>query len=270
MNCCDFFQPKRKQFDDFFDGFDAQCASTGLLNTVPACVKKLLTLTGYNSALSFKQFTEGELDSTERFIEENHRNIADEFDEYKNVRPFKFLPGHKALIFGIKSQLEDFQAKQKITKKVKRSVPNENELHIALLNQISSFAKDNQLEVVFSTDCIKQSLYTATENASFCSCNIICPLCFSSIGTRYDKYWKNTNVYKHLRTHLTSKRTANHATKTRPSSIRIEETAEHLERNNIEMVTEEVLVYEEDENLVEYILEDHEQNYVPQRNAFQS
>lgn len=224
-------------------------------------MKKLLTLTGYNSALSFKQFTEGELDSTERFIEENHRNTADEFDEYKNVRPFKFLPGHKALIFGIKSQLEDFQAKQKITKKVKKSVPNENELHIALLNQISSFAKDNQLEVVFSTDCIKQSLYTATESASFCSCNIICPLCFSSIGTRYDKHWKNTNVYKHLRTHLTSKRTANHAAKTRPSSIRIEETAEHLESNNIEIVTncdieiveEEVLVYEEDENIDEYI-----------------
>lgn len=168
-----------------------------------------------------------------------------------------------ALIFGIKSQLEDSQATQKITKKVKRSVPNENELHIPLLNQISSFAKDNQLEVVFSIDCIKQSVYTATKSASFCSCNFVCPLCFSSIGTRYDKHWKNTNVYKHLRTHLTSRRATNHVTKTRISSSRIEETTVSLENNNIRMLIEEqlevdVVDYGEDEYQDEYIYEDHE------------
>lgn len=202
-----FLQPKRKQYDDFFEDFDAQCAGAGLNSKVPTCMKKLLTLSGYNSALSFKLVTEETLHDAEHFIEENHWNVVDEFDEYKNVTPFKFLPGHKALIFGIKVQIDDFQESKKLKKKMKlTAVLNEIELQTPLLHQLSSFTKNLGLKAVWTKDSLNDSTFTATECASFCTCTILCPLCCSSFNVRFDKHWKNSNIYKHLRKHLDPKK----------------------------------------------------------------
>lgn len=169
-------------------------------------MNKLLTLCGYNSALSFKLISEGALDSMEKFIEQNHRNVADTFEEYKNVKPFKFLPGHVALIFGIKKQIEDFFHDNKKPKKGAKVdiIQNEDELQANLLHQLSVFTKNLKLDAVWTKNCIKDSTFTATENASFCTCTISCCLCGSPFAVRYDKYWKNSNIYKHMRNHLNS------------------------------------------------------------------
>lgn len=107
-------QPKRKVFDDFWGSLEAQCAAAGLMTTkVPDSIKRLLTVTGYDSAWSFKSVSEQKLYEAEDFIEKHHRQDADQFDEYKDMKPFKFLPGHKSLIFGIKSEIEEFQNTKK-------------------------------------------------------------------------------------------------------------------------------------------------------------
>lgn len=88
----------------------------------------------------------------EKFIEQNHRNVADTFEEYKNVKPFKFLPGHVALIFGIKKQIEDFFHDNKKPKKGAKVdiIQNEDELQANLLHQLSVFTKNLKLDAVWT------------------------------------------------------------------------------------------------------------------------
>lgn len=188
-------------FEDFWDAFESQCAATGLASKVPPSIKKLLTLTGYNSIWSFKSITEQSLSEAEDFIETTYRKDADEFDEYKEIKPFKFLPGHKALIFGIKSEISEIQDTKK-SNKINKSKPvlTENDIHTSLLCQMSSFTKGLGLQADWS-NAIKSSDFTETENTPLCACNVVCPICSSSFIVRYDKHWKNSNISKHLRKH---------------------------------------------------------------------
>lgn len=96
------------------------------MTKVPASITELLTAAGYHSAWSFKSVTEEKLSEAEDFIEKYYREDADEFYEYKDMKPFKLLPGHKSLIFEIKTEIDEFQntKKQKIIGKTsKKSNP---------------------------------------------------------------------------------------------------------------------------------------------------
>lgn len=199
-------QPKRKVFADFWDSLEAQCKVAGLMTSmVPASIKKLLTAAGYNSAWSFKTVTEEKLSEAEDFIEKHHRLEADGFEEYKDIKPFKFLPGHKSLIFGIKTEIDEYQdmKKPKISKK---SIPvlSENDLQMSLLSQMSTFSKKLGLHADWSNS-IENSSYSASETASFCTCTVSCPICSAESIVRYDKHWKNSNLCKHVRKHVEPK-----------------------------------------------------------------
>lgn len=68
-------------------------------------MKTILSVIGYNSSYSLITITEEKLDELEKYIEENERELIDSIDIYKSKKPFKFLPGHRVLIFGIKEEL---------------------------------------------------------------------------------------------------------------------------------------------------------------------
>lgn len=105
-------------------------------------MKKLLTVCGYNSTWSFKSITEENLSNIEEYIEKHHRQIANQFEEYEDIQPFEFLPGHKTLIFGIKSEIDEFKKDDsKKPKKNMKSKPilNERDIQTSLLNQMSAF-----------------------------------------------------------------------------------------------------------------------------------
>lgn len=190
-------------YDDFWESLEAQCKVVGLMTSkVPDSVKKLLTAAGYNSAWSFKTVTEEKLSEAEDFIEKYNRLEADGFDEYKHIKPFKFLPGHKSLIFGIKREIDEYQdvQKAKISKK-SNPVLSENDLQMSLLCQMSTFSKNLGLHADWSNS-IKKSSYSASETASVCTCTVSCPICSADTLVRYDKHWKNSNLCKHIRKHM--------------------------------------------------------------------
>lgn len=173
-------------------------------------MKKLLTVCGYNSTWSFKSITEENLSDIEKYIEKHHRKMADEFEEYVHIKPFEFLPGHRAMIFGIKSEIDDFKKEDnKRPKKNVKSKPvlKESDTQIALLNQMSAFTKGLKLQADWSNS-IKDSSFTATETALFGTCTILCPICSSSFIVRYDKHWKTSNICKHIRKHSQSNESA--------------------------------------------------------------
>lgn len=154
--------------------------------------------------------TEESLEQAEQFIEKNNRNVVDECAQYANVKPFKFLPGHKALIFGIQTQLEEFQQNKRQTAKKKMKLTHhvsEQELQLSLVHQMLTFTKNLKLDAVWSKECIKESTFTVNNDVSQCICTVSCPLCFSPFVVRYDKHWKTSNLCKHMRKHSNNAKT---------------------------------------------------------------
>lgn len=157
-------------------------------------VKTLLTLCGYDSAWSFKSITNEKLVELESYIEKNHRKEADGFEEYKSAHPFEFLPGHNALIFGIKSEIDCFQEKKR-QKKDTKPKPAENDLRMNLLFQMSSYTNRLKLSVDWS-DTITSSNFQPNGSGA---CTILCPICSSSFTVKFDSHWKPSNICKHIR-----------------------------------------------------------------------
>lgn len=166
-------------------------------------MKKLLTLCGYDSTWSFMSVTDDKIPGIEEYIEQNHRKNADDFEEYKNVKPFKFLPGHKALIFGIRSEIDNLQKNKRIKMKPK-TVLSEDELQMSLLQQMSKFTSGKGLKIDWTSSIISCTV-TSTENDAVAVCQITCPICDSNFKVHYEGHWKNSNLCKHMRKHMTVK-----------------------------------------------------------------
>lgn len=199
-----FRQPKRKVYDDFWQEFEAGCAALGLVSTVPACMKALLSVGGYNNALSFKSVNESKIRDLEQHIETHHRKVADEFAEYAEMKPFQFLPGHCAFILQMKQEIENMQIekKQKVAKKSRRD-QDEQSLELSLKGQLNTYAKSIGFNLDW-THSIQNIVLTSTENSTCAQCSVSCPICFKSYALRYDRSWKVTNMYRHLRGHATA------------------------------------------------------------------
>lgn len=73
--------------------------------TVPSCVKLVLTVTGYNTLSSLKSFQSETIPQIEKTFNDNFR-LVHKFDcchseYYNNLCEFKFLPGHADFLCGI-------------------------------------------------------------------------------------------------------------------------------------------------------------------------
>lgn len=118
-------------------------------------MKKLLTLTGYNSSWSFKCVSNEKLREAEDFIEKYYRKEADEFEEYKDMKPFQFIPGHKEFIFGIKEEINESQQTKKPKTSKKSNALSENDIKMSLLVQMSAFSKRLGLTADWSNSIIE-------------------------------------------------------------------------------------------------------------------
>lgn len=169
-------------------------------------MKEILDSAGYNSAFSFLTITEEKLPELEDYIEKNCRNTADKFDTYKTTKPFSFLPGHRDLILGIKSELTKLQEKQsenkrqKLSKSNKSQVLEEIDVKTSLIKQVNVFSSGLNLKIDWSNS-IDAFEFEKTSNSAFASCKVSCPLCGATYILRFDRHWKTSNICKHIRTH---------------------------------------------------------------------
>lgn len=72
---------------------------------------------------------------------------------------------------------------------------------MTLKSQLTTFTKGLGLEVDWS-NAIQEFNMTQTETATLAHCTVLCPICCSNFVIRFDKYWKNSNVCKHIRKHI--------------------------------------------------------------------
>lgn len=76
-------------------------------DTLPPCVKKILTECGLTSLLSINQINESRITEIENFVNEN-QGIIEKLDcchagTYKSLKKFRFLPAHRLIILHLPS-----------------------------------------------------------------------------------------------------------------------------------------------------------------------
>lgn len=145
---------------------------------------------------------ENRIKQIEEFVEDKCRPLIDSFNEYSNTKPFKFLPGHRECIFGIKSELLKMQNNKK-SKGTDRQdkLADEDDLRMTLETQLEAFTNNNGFSDINWTDAINS--FKVTKNRA--NCSIKCPDCDSSINVTYITYWKLSNYFRHLRNHIKEK-----------------------------------------------------------------
>lgn len=117
-------------------------------------MKEILTACGYNSTWSFRTITAETIAEIEEHVEKNLRTTVDAFAEYTGIKPFKFLPGHSALILGIKAELLDLQE----ARQAKRNLPLGFQLGLPAQNASKKFKHGTETQSVaqLSAQSIKQ------------------------------------------------------------------------------------------------------------------
>lgn len=81
-----------------------------LHNQIPDIVLKILRETGYDSPLAIETINSEVIRDLEKYINENE-NFDNFFNGsiYSSSKPFSFLPGHKALLLGLKKKCGEFE-----------------------------------------------------------------------------------------------------------------------------------------------------------------
>lgn len=170
-------------------------------------MKRILTACGYNHAWAFKEIDEDKILQLEGFLQTRHRKIADSFEEYKDVDPFEFLPGHRSLIFGIKAQILSFENSKKPKLKSgstasSTNVSGELELRQNLIDQLSNFSVNNSIKFDCNTAIQSFEFEKTGDEQVHATSSVLCSICDTVRVLRFNKYWRVSNYYKHLRSHF--------------------------------------------------------------------
>lgn len=82
-----------------------------LQNQIPEDIIIILRQTGYDTALALETLTFEEIGNLEKYIAEERKDIINLLKNtaYSNLNPFALLPGHKAVLLGLKKKIEQFQ-----------------------------------------------------------------------------------------------------------------------------------------------------------------
>lgn len=127
-------------------------------HSLPSCVKTILSATGYDSLLSINLINEIQMFEVEQFVNEN-RNITAKLeccfaDTYRNLRKFRFLPGHRLLILQLPSYVNVIFERNQAAKST-----DENQQHAIMI------ATSGQRDTSRYSFLLKMLIDSADENA---------------------------------------------------------------------------------------------------------
>lgn len=95
---------------------------------IPACLKMILTLTGFESKLSIATINDKKLDEIEFFVNSKSIDIASQLsccsaEQYQSQTKFMLLPGHRAAILEIVDCLQRKQKRKRLKKSMTAQMP---------------------------------------------------------------------------------------------------------------------------------------------------
>lgn len=165
---------------------------------LPTYIVDALIYSGFDTKIALSSIKSEDINAIEQFVNENPDKFVESFKTsiYENIKPFKLIPGHRALILNIPTVLKE----NSIPKKAKaiRIELNENELKETLISKIQSYEQNNGYEFKITIDQIERF----QKNDEEYKCHVKCSFCAKSFLCTYKTYWNNSNLIKHLKTHF--------------------------------------------------------------------
>lgn len=162
---------------------------------------------------------ESQIEQIQQFIENyNDKSFLRDTlyqSSVESTMPFKFLPGHVALLLGAKTYVDKFiDDKLKNKKKSLKFEANETEqstdiekkLKDSLISKVVNFNKNNSIPSNnLSTNYISDHLEETINKSgrSVYKCSLRCHLCteINLIPCIYNSHWQISNIQKHMRSH---------------------------------------------------------------------
>lgn len=131
---------------------------------------------------------------------------------YKTQETFQFLPGHKAIILGIKNQIQKFKehrsqnpnaAKKTSLKKNLAKERSADELKSVLVKSLQAYLAKHalQTDILSARNIINFEEKMHGDRKTY-RCEFSCLFCHKVIPVLYNTFWMNSNVTKHLRGHI--------------------------------------------------------------------
>lgn len=190
------------------------------LNSVPKCLKNLLSAAGYDTFQSLTKFDEEKILEVEIFLNLNKSFVGKlsccYSEYYKGLDTFKFLPGHKTLLKSIPTMIEEINKRPAAIRKATKNMKNlskcgltddefKGSLIKTLINGLKTAAMSRNVQInddVVSTVNIVE-FERASEDCNFiCKAKLNCPFCSKSFLLKYKNFWTTSHVSKHLKEHV--------------------------------------------------------------------
>lgn len=165
---------------------------------LPAFIVDVLKYSGFDTKIALANINSEDINAIEKFIDENSTKFVESFKNsvYENIKPFKFIPGHRALILNIPIVLKEHEVLKK--PKSTRKELSENELKELLISKIQNYEQKYHYEFKLTIDDIKSF---ETVNGEY-KCYVNCKFCAKSFLCTFKMHWMTSNLFKHLKTHF--------------------------------------------------------------------
>lgn len=194
-------------------------------NTIPQFIVDILCSAGYDSALSISELNDDDITVIENHVLQKSELLKNSDSYTENLAensPFTFLPGHRKLLFTLKSKATNFIEENKKSIVDNKSISTEEielfsdeELKVLgndLLRKLSTYSQTIGLGSTFqdtnivtsidayisnNTQKAKKSLKTASYK-----CSVKCVSCERVIPCTYNNRWETGNIELHLKRHV--------------------------------------------------------------------
>lgn len=176
----------------------------------PKCIKTLLSDCAYSTQLSLLELDESKLEKLENHINANRQLLTQlkccYSDEYKNQTQFHFLPGHRATILGIRSQINKMKENQIEKKRTRVSKPKQVRSPEELKEKLIKSLDAASVKMGFPAKLISERNIVdfngkLVNGEQIYKCGFSCVFCSRIVPITYKTYWQTTNATNHFRTH---------------------------------------------------------------------
>lgn len=189
----------------------------------PTCLKKWLIHAGYNKLVALAELNDEKISKVEEHIQ-NHRTTLISglkccySESYKNQATFSFLPGHKATLLGIVSQIAKMKPSASLkvpmkSKLKKKKVRSAAEMKSWLVDKLKAYPAKCGVTLpagviseknVIKFEAVSEGIIENDEQSGVQSykCLFSCPLCSKKIPVTYKNYWESSNATNHIKVHL--------------------------------------------------------------------
>lgn len=195
----------KKTLSDCFEKIETICG------VIPACLKTILRVSGFDTMMSLQQLNSENLYEIEEYINGNEHILMElrccQCQTYRYQSKFSFLPGHRCIIlnlpiFAAKIPIDAKTIETKKSRKVVKFV-NQSKLKENLINKLVTYVQTIGLGC---EETLKSQSYEITDcGAAMYQCAINCPICKRKYSATYKHFWKLSNIFTHLKKHVEHK-----------------------------------------------------------------